>query len=128
MLEVPRKRLDLQVLLDPLEEEFYLPTLFVNFCDLLGFQVVGIGDKAILNPSFRIGIGNQPKRGFNAFEFDGLVVGDTRAFSSGPFEQILDVSVALEPGDKVDRIYGEFVVPGIIGKSAVKADKGSFEA
>ena len=87
---------------------------------------MGIGDKSILNPGFRIGIRDQPERCFNAFELDGLVVGYTRAFSPCPFEQVLDISVALEPGDKVDRIYGEFFVPGVIGKATVKADKGTF--
>lgn len=34
-----QERFDLQVLVDPLEKELDLPTLFVNLCDLLGFQV-----------------------------------------------------------------------------------------
>ena len=51
--------LDLQVLLDPLEKQFDLPTFFVDLSNLFGLEVVGIGDEPILHAGCRIGVSDQ---------------------------------------------------------------------
>ena len=117
---------DFQVLLDPFEEQFDLPAFFVNVCDLLGLQMVGIGDEAIIDTGFLIGVRDQAERGLDAFEPDGLVVGDTGAFAPRSFEQIFNIGIALEASHKVDGVRGQVVVPGIIGKTAIKTDEGTF--
>jgi len=66
--------------------------------------VVCIGDKAIFDTGFRTGVCDQTKRLLDAFEPDGLVVGDTGAFTPTPFEQVLDIGVAFQAGNKEDGV------------------------
>ena len=69
-----KEGLDLQVLLDPLEEQFDLSTFFVNFGDFSGLQMVRVGDEPVVNAGFRIGISHQAQRLLHSFEPNGLVL------------------------------------------------------
>lgn len=60
-----------------------------------------------------------------AFEPDGLVVGNAGAFTPSPFEKVFDIGVAFQAGNKEDGVYGQIVVPGVICKAAVETDKGT---
>ena len=117
--------LDLQVLLDPFEKQFDAPAFFVDFGDLLGLQVVGVGDEPILDAGCRIGVSDQAQRLLNPFEPDGLIVGDPRAPSPGPFEQVLDIGIAFEPRNKENGVGGQVAVPAVIGEAAINTDKGT---
>jgi len=112
-------------LLDPFEKQFDLPALFVDLGDLLGFQVVGVGDKPILDAGRRVGISDQTQRLLNPFEPDGLIVGDPSAPSPGSFKQVLDIGIAFQPRNKENGVSGQVAVPAVIGEAAINADKGA---
>jgi len=84
------------------------------------------GGKPILDTGFQIGVVDQSKRLLNSLEPDGLIVGNAGAFSSGPFEQILDIGVAFPAGDEEDGVGGQIVLPGIVGEAAIETGKGAF--
>ena len=119
------KSLDFQILLDPFEEQFDLPAFFVDFGDLAGFEVMGVGDESIIDAGFRVRVGNQAQRLFDSIEPDGLIVGDAGAFPPSPFEHILDIGVCFQTGDKEDGVGGQIAVPAVIGEAAIHADKGT---
>ena len=54
--------LDLQVLLDPLEEQLDLPAFFINLGDFSGLQMVRVGDEPVVDAGFRVGEGHQAQR------------------------------------------------------------------
>ena len=121
-----QKRLDLQVLLDPFEKLFDLPAFFVNICDLLSLKVMRIGDKLILDTAFQVGVVDLAKALLNSLEPDELILADSRAFSSGPLLQVLDLGIAFQPGDEENSVLSQRVVPAVISKAPVKAGKGTF--
>ena len=53
--------LDFEVLLEPLEEEFYLPSVLVEVCDLQGCQLECIGKEHELAPLLLIDEPHKPK-------------------------------------------------------------------
>ena len=118
-----KEGLDLQVLLDPLEEQLDLPSFFVNFGDFPGLQVVRVGDKPVVDAGFRIGISHQAQRLLHPFEPNGLVVGDAGALSPGPLEQVLDIGVAFQSGHEENVAQVQVVVPAIIGEAAIETGK-----
>ena len=63
---------------------------------------------------------------FDALEPDGLIVGNAKALSPGPFEQVSDIGVAFQARDKENGIGGRVAVPAVIGKAAINEDKGTF--
>jgi len=105
-----QKRLDLQVLLDPFEKLFDLPAFFVNICDLLSLKVMRIGDKLILDTAFLVGVVDLAKALLNSLEPDELILSDTRAFSSGPLLQVLDLGIAFQPGNEENPVLSQRVV------------------
>lgn len=123
--------LDFQVLLDPLEEQFDLPTFFANFGDLFGLQVVGVGDEAVIDTCGRVCVSDKAQRLLDALEQDGLIVGNAKAFSPTPFEQVLDIGIAFQPRNKENSVGGQIAIPAVIGEAAIKADKrtlGEFQS
>ncbi len=90
-----QKGLDPQVLLDPLEKQFNLPALSVYLSDFFCFQVMGVADKAVINPGFRICITNQAQWLFNAFKPNTLVIADAGASPTSPMPQIFDLGIAF---------------------------------
>ena len=118
--------LDLQVLLDPLEEQLDLPSFLVDFGNLLSLDVVGVGDEPILDAGFRVGVSDQAQRLLDAFESDVLIVGNAKALSPGPFEQVLDIGIAFQPRNKENGVSGQIAVPAVIGEAAIDTNKGPF--
>ena len=55
--------LDLQVLLDPLEQQLDLPTFFVNLGNLFGLEVVSVGDEPIVDAGCVIGVSATRRNG-----------------------------------------------------------------
>ena len=119
-----QKRLDPQVLFDPLEKKFDLPALSVYLSDFFCFQVMGVADKAVFDPGFRIRITNQAQRLFDAFKPNILVIADTRAFPASPLEQIFDLGIAFQTGDEKHPIFNQIVIPAVIGEASIKTGKG----
>ena len=119
----PQEGLDLQVLLDPLEEQFDLSTFFVNFGDFSGLQMVRVGDEPVVDAGFRVGEGHQAQRLLHPLEPNGLIVGDAGALSPGPLEQVLDIGVTFQPGHEENIAQVQVVVPAIIGEAAIETGK-----
>ena len=61
----------------------------------------------------------------DAFESDGLIVGNANTLSPGPFEQILDIGIAFQPRNKENSVGGQVAVPAVIREAAINADKGT---
>ena len=106
VLACAEKVLDAQVLLDPLEEEFDLPAVFVESCDGGGRQTGVVGQKDQSLACGGVGKPNAPNMlgivldGIEAFERDALIgnhpsvsIGWGRVDASGP-------KVVLGAGDK----------------------------
>lgn len=110
-------------MLDPLEEQLDLPAFFINFRDLFGLQVVGVGDEAVIDTCCRVGVSDQAQWLLDAFESDGLIVGNAKALSPGPFEQVLDIGITFQPRNKENSAGGQIAVPAVIGEAAINADK-----
>ena len=119
-----QKRLDPQVLLDPLEKQFNLPALSVYLSDFFCFQVMGVADKAVIDPGFRICITNQAQRLFDAFKPNTLVIADAGAFPASPMPQIFDLGIAFQTGDEKYPIFRQIIIPAVIGESSIKTGKG----
>ena len=87
---------------------------------------MGVADKAVIDPGFRISRTNQAQRLFDAFKPDTLVIADTRAFPAGPLPQVFDFGIAFQPGDKKYSIFSQIVIPAVIGEASIKTGKGAF--
>ena len=80
---VAKKGFDLEVLFDPLKEQFDLPTVFVNGGDGRGSKVKVVGNKYISLTRLSIAIGNTSKWRerlsfrFQPCEFNRLVARNT---------------------------------------------------
>ena len=53
--------LDSEVLLEPLEEQFYLPPVLVKFCDQHGRQPEGVGQEHELSSLLLVPVPDQPQ-------------------------------------------------------------------
>ena len=80
------KRFDAQVLLDPFEKEFDLPTALVEFLDGERWQIEVVGQEHQMFFGFRIGVADTPQRigiilgGLKAGEEDGLIGAQNPSF------------------------------------------------
>ena len=75
-----QEALDLQVLLDPLEEQFDLPTGFVDLGDGAGGELEIVGQEIVLDAGFSILEADAAKRdgavgGLGAGQLNGLIAG-----------------------------------------------------
>ena len=55
-----------------------------------------------------------------------MIVGNAKALSPGPFEQVLDTGIAFQPRNKENGVGGQVAVPAVIGEAAIDTDKGPF--
>ncbi len=101
----PEEALDLEVLLDPLEEELDLPAFLVELGDGGSGQVCGVGEEDVVPAGLRIPVAdpaqNQPiGEGLPALEPDRLIRGETGAWADLATIENGVGDVSLEPGDK----------------------------
>ncbi len=101
------KRLDLQILLEGLEQHFYLPPLAINGGDGHRVEVKVIGQEEEFPLMFFIPPDDASEKalvfaGGLLGEHDNLISADVRVRRSRPVFQLHPRRVALEPGDELD--------------------------
>jgi len=95
-----QKAFHFQVLLDPLEEKFYLPALLVEIRHRLGGDLQSIGDELVSDVRLLVPIGDQSKGFGQAAQPDLPVFDHPGAFAATPLSAGGDNGVALEAGDE----------------------------
>ena len=122
-----QKGFDLQVLLDPFEEQFNLPAFLVNCCNGAGSQMESIGKKDIMLTGFGVTVPDTSQKdlaliGFRAGQADHLIGGD--AGCSGCMAAFDDgvTGVLLLSGNEVNAFCVQVVILYVVGISAVEDD------
>lgn len=131
VLRVADEGLDLQILLDPAEEDLDLPALLVDVGDGLGRQPEVIGEEHVNFAGFKVVVNNAAQglgalSGFGAGEPDGLIGHQSQGGVDGTLLQHPVAGIAFLPSDKEDFLDGELAIPGIVGITQVLHDDGTF--
>ena len=114
--------LDLQVLLDPFEEQFDLPALLVEIGHGCRWQVMGVGDEAV----FVAVVGDELDESqfvLHSLEPDFLVEDNTLGFSAGPLLEVFNQSIVFKSGDKEDVVGGQLLPSIIVSETLVEDGK-----
>ena len=115
-----KEGLDPQILLDPFEELLNLPSLFIKRSYFSSFQMMRVSEEAVFTTSFLIYVFNQPKRSFDSFEPDLLIVSYSNAFSARTFGKTLDIGIFFQPGHEKDTVPVKAREPSVIIETAIK--------
>src|SRR5690625_1625603 len=120
-----QKGLDLEVLLDPFEEQLNLPARLVGGSNGGRGQLEIIGQKNVFPAGFRITIAHTAQRNRAVFSLsagqpDGLITGQALLrFHLSTLKDTM-ASIALQPGDKENPLIIQLVIPGVVGIAPVK--------
>src|SRR5690625_3901430 len=125
-----QKGLDLEVLLDPFEEQLNLPARLVDGSNGGRGQLEIIGQKNVFPAGFRITIAHTAQRNRAVFSLsagqpDGLITGQALLrFHLSTLKDTM-ASIALQPGDKDNPLIIQLVIPGVVGIATVKHNNGA---
>jgi len=99
ILRRSQKGLDLQILLDPLEKEFDLPSFFIEIRHGLCRNVTRVCDEGVGITGVGIDIVNEPKRFRNVTEMNGTILLDARCLPSRSLLVHTDHGIPLHSGN-----------------------------
>jgi len=131
VLGVADEGLDLQILLDPAEEDLDLPALLVDIGDGLGYQPEVVGEEHKNLVGFGVLVNDAAQRlgalsGFRAGKLDGLIGQQSQGGVDGTPLQHPVTGIALLPRDEEDFLGRQLPIPGIVGIAQVFHDDGTF--
>jgi hypothetical protein len=118
------KSFDLEILLDPFEEQFDFPSFLVHLSDGGGVEIKGIGEKMIFLARFLIDAANQAQGCRGVLEQNSLILGDVGGFPTPSFLEKFENGVLFQPRHEKDLVVSKLLIPGIIGESPVKDHTG----
>ena len=121
--------LDLQILLDPAEEDLDLPAFLVDVGDGLGCQPEVVGEEHVNFAGFGVLVNDAAQglgalSGFSAGKQDGLIGHQSQGGVDGTPPQHPVAGIAFLPSDKEDFLDAELAIPGIVGIAQVLHDDG----
>ncbi len=125
-----QKALNEQILLDPLEEQFDLPTFFVQLSDRCRREIQRIDQKLIGDAGLLVQVANLAIGAGNPLAFDFLIAQYARAFASPAQRTGSRHRITFRVRDKEDTVCGQFLIPGIISITPVEHNvrpSGQFE-
>ena len=114
-----KETLDLEILLDPLEEQLHLPSLPVDIGNGASGKMRDIGEKHVVLSGFPVAIANPSELNgavfsFGTGQFDRLVRSHSLCYEDGIAVHDPSLDPPLHPGDKEDIPLCELIEPGKI--------------
>lgn len=123
------KGLDLQILLDPLEEEFHLPTLFVDLGDRPCCETEVVGQEVVLVAGFGITKSHSTQRNWTVLAsflcrpLDRLIASQTAGtIDLTPLRRAVP-GTTLDSGDEEDSLGIQLVKPAVVNVGAVTGNE-----
>jgi len=130
VLRRTQKGLDLEVLLDPLEEQFDLPARLVDRRDGGGGQLEIVRQENVFLAGFGIAISHASQRNragpaLGAGQLDGLVTGQVLSSLDSPALKHAVPGIALLSGDEENSAIIQLVIPSVVGVATIKGNDRS---